>query len=354
MANQTRQLARLLQAEGLAAHVVQTNRPYRPAWIGGVPWLRAVLRLVPYLVRLWRAAGTASVFHVMANSGWSWHLFAAPAVWIARLRGAKVIINYRGGEAERFFDSSFAWVAPTLRAADLIVVPSGFLHSVFARYGLVTRVIPNIVDLSRFHPIAELRSHAPPVAPHIVVTRNLEAIYDIPTVLRAFARLRSALPDSRLTIAGSGPALAALQLLACRLGIEDAVEFPGRLDEDSIAELYRSAAVSLNPSLVDNMPNSILEALASGVPVVSTRVGGVPYMVEHDVSALLVPPGDPDAMAEVVLRLLGDACLRQRLVDNGRQLVRDFDWPRVRPQWFAAYARRMRKPAHATAKRGGS
>ena len=127
MANQTRQLARLLGEEGLDVELVQVNAPYRPPWVEPLRGVRAFFRLAPYLVRLWRAAGRVRLFHVMANSGWAWHLFAAPAVWIARLRGVPVVINYRGGGAEEFFERSLFWVRPTMRLADRVIVPSGFL-----------------------------------------------------------------------------------------------------------------------------------------------------------------------------------------------------------------------------------
>jgi hypothetical protein len=96
MANQTRQLAELLRSAQADVSLVQSNAPYRPAWAGRVPVLRALFRLVPYLLRLWRAAGRSDVLHVMANSGWSWHLFAAPAIWVARWRQVPVVVNYRG------------------------------------------------------------------------------------------------------------------------------------------------------------------------------------------------------------------------------------------------------------------
>ncbi len=94
----------------------------------------------------------------MANSGWSWHLFAAPAIWIAKLRGIPVIVNYRGGEADVFFDRAFSSVRPSLSRADAIIVPSGFLEAVFAKRGFSTRIVPNIIDLSRFQ--AETRPYA--------------------------------------------------------------------------------------------------------------------------------------------------------------------------------------------------
>ena len=100
MANQTQQLAELLRSEGLAVSLLQTNAAYRPQWVSGLPFTRALFRLIPYLYELWQLAGRTDLIHIMANSGWSWHLFAAPAVWIAKLRKVPVVVNYRGGEAD--------------------------------------------------------------------------------------------------------------------------------------------------------------------------------------------------------------------------------------------------------------
>jgi len=172
-----------------------------------------------------------------------------------------------------------------------------------------------------------------------VVTRNLEPIYDISTALRALAKVRVRFRDARLTVAGSGPELESLQRLARELGIADAVRFTGRLDNDEIAALYREADLLLNPSTVDNMPNSLLEAMASGVPIVSTNVGGVPYLVEHERTALLVPARDADAMAAAAIRILEDAGLRDRIVAAALNACRAYSWACVQPQLFAAYAR---------------
>jgi glycosyltransferase involved in cell wall biosynthesis len=337
MANQTRQLAELLAGEGAHVELVQVNAPYRPAWIGRVPWVRAGFRLAPYLARLWRAAGRADLFHVMANSGWSWHLFAAPAVWIASLRGVPAVVNYRGGEAGDFLRRSARSVRATLARAAALAVPSAFLQRVFAEQGVDSRVLPNVVDLARFHP-AENRARRDADAPHLLVARNLEPIYDVGTAIRAFAAVRATLPRARLSVAGSGPELDVLRALARDLGIEGAVAFTGRLDRDEMAALYPAADVVLNPSRVDNLPNSILEALASGVPVVSTDVGGVPFVVAHGKTALLVPAGDDRAMAEAALAVLRDGRLRADLVAAGLAEVQRYAWARVRDVLAALYA----------------
>ncbi|HZP88639.1 MAG TPA: glycosyltransferase family 4 protein [Burkholderiales bacterium] len=347
MAMQTRQLAELLTKEGAAVMPVPVNPPYQPACIARIRGLRALFRLLPYIVRLWRCAGSAQVMHVMANSGWSWHLFAAPAIWMARLRGLPVLVNYRGGEAPAFLARSIRWVRPTLRMADVVAVPSRFLQEAFGSHGIVAEVLPNIVDLARFR--RELRPAR--ADPRLVVARNLEEMYDIGTALRAFARVRESLPGARLFIAGSGPELSSLQAVARSLNVAESVTFTGRLDRDAVAALYRDCDVMLNPTRVDNMPNSLLEAMACGLPIVSTRVGGVPYIVRDGYSALLVDCGDHAGMAEATLRVLGDRELATTLATAAFTEVQQYTWDRVRTRLSELYGRicRMREPGMRTA-----
>lgn len=335
MANQTLQLKKLLEGEGHAVEMIQINAPYRPSWVAGVKGLRALFRLLPYLLDLWRAAGRNDLFHLMANSGWSWHLFCAPAIWVARLRGCPVVVNYRGGEAATFLQSALAWVRPSLKRADVLIVPSGFLHAVFGKFGFASTVVPNIINLERFSAAPARAGDARAFT--VLVARNLEPIYDNATALRAFAAVRAAHPAARLVVAGSGPLRAELEALALQLALGDAVSFTGRVDNEGMAALYRGADVMINPSLVDNMPNSVLEALASGVAVVSTNVGGVPYLVDDGKTALLVPPGEPDPMAAAILRLLHEPALAAALREAGLRAVQQYTWASVRPRLLQVY-----------------
>lgn len=340
MAGQTEQLVRLLHDEGAYAQVVQTNAPYRPAWVGTLRGVRALFRLAGYVVRLWRVSGEVQLLHVMANSGWSWHLFAAPAIIVGRLRGCPVVVNYRGGDAGGFLARSAGIVRPVLAASSAVVVPSGYLENVFSRHGFATSIVPNVVDLGRFRP----RPGAPEV-PTIVVARHLEPIYDNATAIAAFARVAAAIPDARLVIAGSGPEQPGLRDLVAKLGLGTRVEFTGSLSRDEMAARYRQASVVLNPSRVDNMPNSLLEALATGVPIVSTDVGGVPHVVAHERTALLVPPGDAAAMADAILRVLGEPGLAERLSAAGLAEAQRYAWPRVRDVLGGIYASVLREGA---------
>ncbi|GJL75980.1 MAG TPA: glycosyltransferase family 4 protein [Nitrosomonas sp.] len=337
MANQTRQLARLLQQEGIQVELVQVNAPYQPAWAGKIKGIRAVFRLVPYLVRLWQTAGSAQLLHIMANSGWAWHLFAAPAIWIARFRKTPVIVNYRGGEAEAFFQRSFFWVKRSLDRTDAIIVPSGFLEAVFHQRGYASKIIPNIIDLSRFSvkPVADNTNQSE--APHIVVTRHLEAIYDNATAIRAFHIVNKTFPCARLTVAGAGPERKMLENLVAELDLQGTVKFTGRIDNDAIAALYQRADMMINASLVDNMPISILEALASGVPVVSSDAGGIPYLVEHGKTALLVPKKDAAAMAEAMLQILQSPERADSLRKNGIASLEQYTWNSVKHHLLSVY-----------------
>jgi phenylacetate-CoA ligase len=348
MANQTLQLTRLLRDAGANVELVQVNPPW-PRWAAPLRGVRALCRLAGYLLRLWRSAGRADLFHVMANSGWSWHLHAAPAIWIGRLRGVGVVVNYRGGLAEEFL-ARWRWlVLPALRRSHAVIVPSTFLAEVFERYGVAVQIVPNIIDLERFAPAPGL-SHRPPAgARRILVPRHLEPLYDNGTALRALALVRRTLPDARMVLCGEGSEARQLQALAANMLPPDAVRFAGKTDNAGMAALYRHSDVVLNPSLADNMPNSVLEALASGVPVVSTNVGGVPHLLQHGVTGLLVPPGNATAMARALIQVLSDPIGAASMAAAGQALARSFSWPQVAPRLAAQYRRAMlarRRPVY--------
>ncbi|QDL37528.1 glycosyltransferase [Rhodoferax sediminis] len=183
-------------------------------------------------------------------------------------------------------------------------------------------------------------------SPHLVVARNLEPLYDNLTAIRALQTIRASFPQVRLTIAGSGPDEHRLRQSVQDMGLTSVVQFTGRLEHDAMAALYRSADIMLNPSLADNMPNSVLEAWASGVPVVSTNVGGIPYLAQDGVTASLVPPANPAAMAQACLALLSNKTLWQQRAQAGLQEAQRYTWLYVRPVLSDVYRRAIAQPPH--------
>lgn len=338
MATQTRQLVNLLGKEQVEISLVQNNKPYKPVWIEKVKGVRALFRLLPYIFDVWKLAGKVDVIHLMANSGWSWQLFSAPVLWIGSLRKTPVIVNYRGGEAKTYFEKSFKWVKPSLNKAREIVVPSGYLEKVFGDFGVTTRVVPNIINLDRFKPVEQKIPKTSNQFFKLIITRNLEAIYGIETAIKAVGIAKNGVPNICLEIAGTGPQQVQLEQLVEQLGLQGEVSFVGRLDAEQIVDFYQSADVMLNPTTVDNMPNSILESLASGVPVITTNVGGIPYIVEQGKTALMVPVGDEKAMAEYIVHLYQEPDVRQQLIENGIDAVQPYAWPQVKGQWLSLYS----------------
>ncbi len=326
MANQTKKLADFLQSEGIEVEVIRTNADYKPKIIGKIPVIRAVFRLLAYLTTLLCRLKHTDVIHIMANSGWSWHLFAAPAICVARMFRKPVIVNYRGGYAQEFFEKSWFWVNLTMKKAQTVTVPSVFLQEVFERFKVTADIVPNVLDQTLFFQTSKA-THAN--SPHIIVARNLEQIYDVATTINAFAKIKQELPEAQLSIAGTGPELKSLTQQAADLGLIEAVTFTGRLSPNEMAELYQQADLMLNASTVDNTPNAIIEALACGTPVVTTNAGGIPKLVSHQHDALLVNINDANNMAKQAVMILKDEELANKLVENGLNTISKFYWSNV-------------------------
>jgi glycosyltransferase involved in cell wall biosynthesis len=140
--------------------------------------------------------------------------------------------------------------------------------------------------------------------------------------------------------------LQAMQQIATGLGVAHRIGLPGRIPKAEVTDWMNRGDIFLNTTNVDNTPISVLEAMACGLCVVSTNVGGIPYLLEHEQDTLLVPSDDPAAMATAVRRLLTEPDLAERLSRNARQKAEQFDWSIVLPQWEALLISVMTRNAH--------
>ena len=145
-------------------------------------------------------------------------------------------------------------------------------------------------------------------------------------LLRAFARLRDKHPDVVLRLVGDGPDRDALERLASELGIDDAVTFAGRLPEqETLTEIARAHMLVL-PSFMEGLPIVLMEAMALGVPVISSRVAGIPELVSDGKTGLLFAPSDWNELAQCIERLLSDRTLGETLAQNGKwKITSEFD-----------------------------
>ena len=299
-------------------------------WVERVRYLRTVVRIPFYLMELWYGMREADIVHIFSASYWSFLLNPAPAWLMARMRGKRTLMNYRSGEARDHLRRSRIAVR-ILQAVDRNIVPSGYLVDVFREFNLRAEAIPNTVDSSHFC----YRSREP-LFPRLVCTRGFHPYYSVDVVVRAFDLLKKTYPESRLCLVGKGPIEKQIRALVQSLGLMD-VEFTGPVSHSKMANCYEQNDIFINASCVDNMPVSILEAFASGTPVVTTAPEGIRYIVEHERTGLLCEPGDWRALAENVTRLLKDPQFAQRIALNAYEESRRYQWDVVRTQWLRVY-----------------
>jgi glycosyltransferase involved in cell wall biosynthesis len=308
-----------------------------------VKYLRTIVTQLSYWPLLFRELRRADVVHVFSASYASFLLAPLPAVLIAKLFGRPVVFNYHSGEAPDHLRRS-ALARHVMRTwVDLNVVPSGFLRHVLQGFGISARVVPNTVDLQQF----EYRARDP-LRPRLLCTRNFEDMYNVACVLRAFARVQARHSDATLTLVGSGSQEDSLRALALQLELRN-VTFTGAIPPAEISRHYAEADVFVQAPRIDNMPLSVLEAFASGLPVVSTDVGGVPYMLTHGVHGLLAPDDDDEAIAAWVLTLIESPSYARRLAAAAHARCSAYTWSAAREGWFAAYeAASDRRPSTVT------
>ena len=300
-------------------------------WMRRIRYARTLLNQALYLPSLLRIAD-ADVVHVFSASYWSFLLAPAPAIVIAKLLRKPVVLHYHSGEADDHLTRWRRSVAPLLRMVDEIVVPSAYLQRVFASHGYRARVILNLIDPALFH----YRERAP-LRPHLLSVRNLETYYQVANTITAFAELKKRFPDATLTVAGSGSEEHVLRRLADELRVSD-LRFLGRVEPDALPAVYDAADIFVNSSVLDNQPVSILEAFASGLPVVSTPTGDIASMLRGGEAGLLVPTNDPSAMAAAITRLLEDSEFALSLSRSAREQVEHHTSRFIREQWTSVYA----------------
>jgi len=335
---QSQQAARLLSLLGEEQQLDISFLPHNPLLpkafrvLQRIKFVRTLTTTIFYWVLLCWRLPTCDVAHVFSASYYSYLLSAAPAILLSRLFCKKCVLNYRSGEAPDHLKRWPLTTIPIMKLADAIVTPSGFLVHVFESFGLLARAIPNSTNASVFsYRIRE------PLKPIFLTTRGLEPLYNIGCALRAFARVQAKYPEAKLTIVGDGSCRNDLEKLAESLRLNN-VEFLGFVPFEQISALYASSDIYLNSPNIDNAPNSLIEAMAAGLLIVTTNAGGIPYIVTDETTCLMVPCDDPIAMANAALRLLEDPELSRNITMRARAAVEQFSWSSVRTQWLQLYA----------------
>jgi glycosyltransferase involved in cell wall biosynthesis len=295
-----------------------------------IKFVRTILTSLAYWLLLFREVNRHDVIHIFSASYSSFLIAPTPALMIAKLFGKKVILNYHSGQLR---DHLTKWpgAIKTMKRFDRIVVPSEYLMDVFAEFGLRARAVYNFVETDKYN----FRNRVP-LKPVFLSNRTFESHYNVSCVLRAFAEIQKNYPESSLAVAGDGPQREKLKALAEKLNLRN-VEFAGFVPQDKMPALCDASEILLNSPNIDNMPLSLIEAYAAGLPIISTNAGGIPYLVHHEETGLLVDINDHLLMARAATRLLEDPILAEKLIRNGKRECEKYGWEPVRENWLNLY-----------------
>jgi glycosyltransferase involved in cell wall biosynthesis len=251
-----------------------------------------------------------------------------PAGWLAAGEQLPLVVTSHGSDvrlleqvwgltllAERLVRPGVTWTAASqFLAADLersLSLPAGTVLP-----------IPMPIEITEFEQGREVRKDAPP---RILYAGNLLPSKGVDILIEAFGLLRARGLEARLRILGEGPARPRQAALIADRGLEESVSLHPFVPQSAMPTEFGASTVTVLPSRgqAEGLGLVLAEALLAGSAVIGSRVGGIPEVVHHDVTGLLVPDGDPAALADALGRLIGDPQLRRRLTAAGRSLVRD-------------------------------
>jgi len=240
------------------------------------------------------------------------------------------IFILHGGNLKNRFDESSNSILNVFRKADHCVVPSSFLMDQLSEYSFKNlRFIPNSIDLS-FYDFKTRKD----LAPKILWVRALDEVYNPLLAIKVLEHLLENYPKTELCMVGPEKDGSRKKIKKIVEEKKLPVKLPGKLSKEEWIRLSREYDVFINTTTIDNTPVSVIEAMALGLPVVSTNVGGIPYLIEDGENGLLVGSNDPESMAKAIESLIEDPELANKLSRKGREKVESFDWERVKSLWL--------------------
>lgn len=287
------------------------------------------LRLLDMLVQtIYNSTKTDYVLIDTYSTSNFWYAFAVSQ--LCRILNLKYMPILHGGNLPDRLNRNPGLSRMIFKHAYRNIAPSGYLLEAFKGKGFAELVyIPNTLELQAY--AFRTRNE---IAPKLLWVRSLADIYNPEMALEVLSLIKKEFPEAQLCMVGPDKEgkLPGLKELAKKLAIE--VTFTGKLPKTEWVALAADYDIFINTTHADNVPVSIMEAMALGLPVVSTNVGGIPFLLEDHRTALLVPDDDTKAMANAIKKLLEDKTLTRVLTQNALELAQTFDFEKVKYQWF--------------------
>lgn len=287
-------------------------------------------RLVDMIRTAWRCRDDYALAQVDVFSGTAF-IWAEAVCRTLRAAGKPYVLTLHGGSLPEFAERWPGRVRRLLRSAAVVATPSRFLHERMSPYRADLTLCPNPLHLRRY----PFRLRTQP-RPRLIWIRTFHELYNPTLAVQVLALLRPNLPEVELIMIGpsrQGQVVESVRQLAIELAVEDRLDIRGAVPKADISMWLDRADIFLNTTNADNTPVSVMEAMACGLCVVSTNVGGIPYLVRDGEDGLLVGREDPQAMAMAVRKVFDQPGLAERLSGNARRNVSALDWSQILPRW---------------------
>ncbi len=210
------------------------------------------------------------------------------------------------------------------------IVISGYLQQHVEKAGYKSLLIPNNIEIDMY-PFQQRTS----VSPDLLWVRSFHELYNPGMAIRVLQKLTEKYPQATLTMVGPDKdgSLQKCKNLAEELGLEKQVQFTGMMPKTDWIKLSVSKSIFINTTNFDNLPVSVIEAMALGMPVVSTNVGGIPYLVDDNTDGMLVNAGDEEGMYDAITGLLHNAAKSASISTEARKKAEQYNWQQVKEKW---------------------
>lgn len=267
-------------------------------------------------------------------------IWAEVCTYLLFLLGKPLILILHGGSLPDFSREQPYRFKRVLKAANAVIAPSFYLLESLTPYRKDIQMIPNPVEIEQYPFIQRAE-----IKPKLIWVRAFHQIYNPLMAPRIIKTLSTKLPEVNLVMVGPDKgdgSLQDMQRLAGELDIEDRIQVTGKIPHDDVPSWLSQSDIFINTTDFDNTPSSLIEAMANGLCIVTTNVGGIPWLVQNESEALLVPKNDPEAMCDAILRLLSDPALASTLSINARKKAETFDWSVILPKWESLYQKLLK------------
>lgn len=251
---------------------------------------------------------------------------------MSRVLKKKYIPILHGGNLPLRLDQNPIWSRMIFKNSFQNIAPSGYLKYEFEQRGYKSVFIPNVLNIEEYQFTQRFK-----IQPKLLWVRAFANLYNPKMAILVLNELKKTHPQAKLGMVGPDKgdgSFQATQMLVKELQLEDSVIFTGVLPKEQWHKLSEKYDVFINTTTIDNTPVSVMEAMALGLPIVSTNVGGIPYLLDENKDGLLVESNDVMSMYQKVVQLISNHTIVNDLTNNARKKAESFAWEHVKHMWL--------------------